>query len=252
MNNYAYTTLLANDEYTMGALCLHYSLLRVNSKYPLVIMVFDTVSPLTIEKLNEANASYVVIPNPFKWGKEKDFQRIVMCKYYLFDLKQYDKVCFIDADIIVLNNIDWVFNYKTPAGKYLIGDDETIDPDEDVLQIAAENFIVCPADFTSDYIFKTLGFGEFDEHVLSKLYKPREITDLRVTDWNRYIYHAHSNNGGNRLYHYWDIFHLDTPLLAYQFVVHNDSFDRLIELEIKYFEEHPEEDHWNDKKEEDN
>jgi hypothetical protein len=51
MKNYAYISLLTNDSYAYGVALLVESLKRVKAKYPLHVLVTDTVSAATLEFL---------------------------------------------------------------------------------------------------------------------------------------------------------------------------------------------------------
>ena len=53
MGNYAYTTLLATDDYVYGVIGLLFSLQEVQSKYPLHIIVTNNISDYTLSLLDE-------------------------------------------------------------------------------------------------------------------------------------------------------------------------------------------------------
>lgn len=47
------------------------------------------------------------------------WQNVTINKFHCFSLVEYDKICFLDADSYVINNIDYIFESKTPAiGSY--------------------------------------------------------------------------------------------------------------------------------------
>ena len=58
MKNYSYVTFLSNDSYTYGVALLVESMSRVNTKYPLHVMVTNKVSAPTLEMLNELGVTY--------------------------------------------------------------------------------------------------------------------------------------------------------------------------------------------------
>jgi lipopolysaccharide biosynthesis glycosyltransferase len=45
-----------------------------------------------------------------------EWKNVSFTKWYCLSLSQYSKVCFLDADLIITQNIDNLFNVKTPAG----------------------------------------------------------------------------------------------------------------------------------------
>jgi hypothetical protein len=218
MNNYAYATLLSSDDYLLGVLGLYYSLKYHQCEYPLVVMVTDhcDVSPRTIELLHSLNIKYHIFKDlrnyymddfaqnklEFNHGQHSVdlFQVNMMNKVYLWDLKEYDKVCYFDADILVGANIDFVFDYPTPAAKPLC---LHYHEGKEVFNYAGENIIISPQTHTSEEILKLMpdGAGDFDENILSYVYGPWEITHIRITDELKFIFHAHANMCKFR---YWD------------------------------------------------
>ena len=109
MNNYSWVTLLSGDNYINGVLGLNYSLKQVKSKYPLYVIVSDC-SKNILKILDQNEINYQIIKMEcFKDQKGPPFTRTLQ-KLKIFDLKQFDKVIFLDTDIIVLKNIDYYFN----------------------------------------------------------------------------------------------------------------------------------------------
>lgn len=49
-------------------------------------------------------------------------QNITINKLHMFSLVEYDKVCFLDADTVLTENIDFLFKEKTPLVGYYIND----------------------------------------------------------------------------------------------------------------------------------
>lgn len=244
--NYAYTTLLGSDDYFAPVYALHTSLKMVDSKYPLVVMVMDTVGKDIIEKLEAFNIEYRVFPNmqlyaPYKRLKDDAasslisytdyFQIMMMNKFYMYELKEFDKVCYFDGDIVVRKNTDFVFNYNVPAGKILTYGDINQQFDEKTQKysyvidkpfVAGENIVINPKDYSFDYIMDKFGPFAFDEDIISTLYPRYQITNLPLTDWDDYIFHAHAHCVNCR---YWEILSLyyesDIDLFCEE-VIHDD------------------------------
>ena len=226
MNNYAYATLLGSDDFFIPVYGLFHSLQKVKSKYPLIVMVMDTVNINTIKKLEYYNIPYRVFPNLQSSAKvigalqkndphtEIDhahfFQIMMMNKFYIFDLKEYDKICYLDGDILVKENIDFIFNYQTPAAKVLeygniqIKDGKlTVDPPF----IAGEHWLINPQDYTSWEIFEEFTPFAWDECVIRQLYPINKFTNTFLTEELDLIYHAHSHCN---MFRYWEYFKLKT------------------------------------------
>lgn len=121
MNKYAYITLLTNDSYIKGVLLLKESLRKVNSEYPLKCIVTTTgVSQSTLDILDKAKIEYFLfdrIPTPdhiYKHNLECNPERAVvwkdvLTKFNIFKLTKFDKIIFLDADLLILKNLDHCF-----------------------------------------------------------------------------------------------------------------------------------------------
>lgn len=127
----AYVTLLSNRRYLEGVLILNQSLLKVNSEYPLVCLLSADVSP----ELEQTVASYGIktlriIDNTIgnDANKERDSYKhwsFTFDKLCVFGLCEFEKIVFLDSDMIVLHNIDHLFDYPNlsaaVAGAKLFG-----------------------------------------------------------------------------------------------------------------------------------
>ena len=105
--NYAYVTLATNEEYLYMAAYLQSSLRMVKSKYPLIVMITEN---LKNHKLLVHFDKYEIIPHyQFKYSKIERYKNTIN-KFYLYNFVEYDKLCFIDSDIVLFHNIDKYFD----------------------------------------------------------------------------------------------------------------------------------------------
>ncbi|KAJ5825756.1 hypothetical protein N7474_002894 [Penicillium riverlandense] len=105
-----WTTLITNTAYLSGLLTLEYSLRKVGSKYPLVVLYTDSLSAdghkaLDSRGLMKRHVPYLLPSAP------KDFTndvRFYDCwsKLTPFSLVEYDRVVQLDSDMVVLQNMD--------------------------------------------------------------------------------------------------------------------------------------------------
>lgn len=131
--NKAYVTLVTNADYAMGALALLRSLSLTGTQADLVVMHTGGVSPPDLKPLSALRARLVeaeLLPTsdafnarharakihsnaPFTKGRKPDFHTPLdnFAKLRLWQMTQYEKVVFLDADAIVLRNIDRLFDY---------------------------------------------------------------------------------------------------------------------------------------------
>lgn len=111
----AWVTYVNNGTYLSASLTLFLSLQRVDTEYPFVIMV-----PLDDDTFNIDNHMRVVPKNivihkvPKLDRQEPNHSYIhyasVLNKLHIWNLTDYDKVCWLDSDMIVKRNIDHLFD----------------------------------------------------------------------------------------------------------------------------------------------
>lgn len=128
---HAYATLVTNDDYALGALTLARSLKTAGCAAPLIVMATSDVDGL--DALETAGASVLPVAQPpfsdtfrkrhsrsavhgaapFEKGEKPLFHDPLdnFCKLRLWELENYRRIVFIDADAIVLKNIDRLFGY---------------------------------------------------------------------------------------------------------------------------------------------
>ena len=128
---YRYVTLVTNPDYVIGARALARSLQRVQSRWPLTVLTLDDYAGL--EELTKFGCELRPIrplalsddfrarhtrdaqhqAAPFTKGTKPQFHDPLgnFAKLRLWELEEYRSVVFLDADIIVLHNIDRLFAY---------------------------------------------------------------------------------------------------------------------------------------------
>ncbi len=120
MKNYSYITYLGSDDYLIGVLALNYQLKKYKSKYPLVVLTSHELSENTIDIIKEKGLCFMfvdkiklseqIIYNNKKMGVDnwnKTFEKLK-----LFGLISFKKIVYLDADMLILNNLDHLFNEK--------------------------------------------------------------------------------------------------------------------------------------------
>lgn len=108
----AYITLLSSIDYIDAVKILKKSLISVNSRYPLLVMITEDIVGFIDNDLKE-NSIVIKKIEYTKNVKEKFSNHSVLntaSKVFLFSLKEYDKLLYIDADSIVLQNLDECFS----------------------------------------------------------------------------------------------------------------------------------------------
>lgn len=117
--NYSYISLLTNNEFMPALIAMLDSYNQVKTNYPMAVMVLPEVSKENRDIINFLGAEVIEVSqlHPTKITTEfkgtEDLGRsyhTCMCKLHLFRLIQFDKVIYIDADMVFIHNIDELFN----------------------------------------------------------------------------------------------------------------------------------------------
>jgi len=124
----AYVTLvMRGTDYVLGALNLAHSLRLSGTNMDIICMITDDVrdaQPALEVLFDEViYVDYIKAEcRPLKTKKQREKYSNWICdsftKWHCLNLKKYDKVLFLDADVITLDNLDHLFNLPAPAGTF--------------------------------------------------------------------------------------------------------------------------------------
>ena len=109
---HAYVTLMCNgDAYLPGVEALGESLKASGTTRPMVVMVSDDVSPRTRARLQDLGWTVRDVAPLHSAGAQPLYPRFdsVFAKLRAWQLTEFDKVVLLDADTLVLQNIDDLF-----------------------------------------------------------------------------------------------------------------------------------------------
>lgn len=110
-----YACVLSTNNYLMGVLALNENLKRFKSKYGLICLINENITEETRNVLKKHNINY----KEFKSVKYNvDFEcawNYTFDKFNVFLLEEYEKVVCLDVDLLILSNLDFLFDYETPA-----------------------------------------------------------------------------------------------------------------------------------------
>ncbi|KAJ8429881.1 hypothetical protein Cgig2_014161 [Carnegiea gigantea] len=109
----AYVTVLHSSErYVCGAIMLAQSLLRSGTNRDLILLIDKSIIPSTRAALEMAGWKLRVIKRIRNPRAEKgSYNEYNYSKFRLWQLTDYDKLIFIDSDIVVLRNLDLLFHF---------------------------------------------------------------------------------------------------------------------------------------------
>jgi glycogenin glucosyltransferase len=112
----AFVTLATNDTYALGCLVLGSSLRRAGTTRQLVVMVTQGVSPSMRNQLGEL-FDHTVLVNVLDSSDTSNLEllgrpdlSVTFTKFHCWRLTQFKKCVFMDADTLVIQNIDELFD----------------------------------------------------------------------------------------------------------------------------------------------
>ncbi|MCG3770219.1 MAG: hypothetical protein JW384_01362 [Nitrosomonadaceae bacterium] len=121
----SYVSLLTTDDYVDGLLVLVHSLRETKSSYDCHVLLTSDISPRIHSILAKHGIAYTIvssISNPTDVNMAHRWFR-TYSKIHVFGLTQYEKVVYLDADMLILENIDTLFERPhmsaTDAGSML-------------------------------------------------------------------------------------------------------------------------------------
>ncbi|WP_331372138.1 glycosyltransferase [Sinorhizobium chiapasense] len=163
---HAFVTLVTNADYALGARALLRSIRLTRTPADIVVLYTGGVDAAALETLTEFDCRLVeteLLPLsddfnarhqrrnvhekvPFTKGRKPDFHSPLdnFCKLRLWQLVEYERCVFIDADAIVLRNIDKLFRYPefsaAPNVYESLGDFHRLNSGVFVAEPSAETF----------------------------------------------------------------------------------------------------------------
>lgn len=132
--NSTYVTLITKSSYLPGAILLAHSLQQKGSRFPLIVLITSTLEQSAIEALNlEAKynpllSTRIVDPlyPPVSAGSSSESTSAAArfadtyIKLRAFELVEYERVVFLDADMLCINSPDSLFEVTIPKGVKLL------------------------------------------------------------------------------------------------------------------------------------
>lgn len=111
---YSYVSILTTDSYVFGVLVLWKSLMDTHPKYPFHLLITPNLSKETMNLLEISKIKLIKI-NPIKnpiLDDPNDRRFYNYSKLNMWSLTQFDKIVYLDADMVILHNIDELFEKK--------------------------------------------------------------------------------------------------------------------------------------------
>lgn len=110
----SYVTLLSTASYLPGVLCLHQSLRKTGNRFPLLVAISGGLDRSIDSRLTERGMHVLRLPPPLEFPealkRESGHWANTFDKLRLFDLPGFSKLVYLDSDMMVLKNIDELFD----------------------------------------------------------------------------------------------------------------------------------------------
>ncbi|KAF2086839.1 glycosyltransferase family 8 protein, partial [Saccharata proteae CBS 121410] len=119
----AYATLITRSSYLAGVIVLSYTLAKQGSIYPLIVLYTDNLPAASVAALEAEGRHTNLIAKPIALLQPAENVKVNLIaerfgdtwtKLRVFELFDYDTVCYLDADMIVCKNMDAVFATALP------------------------------------------------------------------------------------------------------------------------------------------
>jgi glycogenin len=109
---FSYITVLSTDSYVEGVIVLHRSLVRSQARYPFLVLTTPNLADATYQQLQQSGIAYQPIP-PIELNTALPTHQArwqaTYSKLQIFNQTQFDKLVYLDADMLVYQNLDDLF-----------------------------------------------------------------------------------------------------------------------------------------------
>ena len=188
---------MSNDRDYKGVLVIDYTLKKLNSKYKYFVFVTEQVSDkkkkiLLDNNINLINVNFTDILSKYTDNKqfiEKIINKWYYTKFLIFSL-EYEKIVYLDTDLLILENIDHLFDLELTNGTlYMVYDIQVGSLNDNKIVIFTENgynsgvIVFKPSIDVFNKLYCELinvGIDEFD-----KLHSDQSIFNLLIN--NNYL-----------------------------------------------------------------
>ena len=120
-----YSTIITTDDYLLGALTLHKSLMLTKPRYELLVVLTKNISAASKRTLDRTAIKTMTLDCDFAMAEEAKATNArsglshwnnTLSKLMIFELTQYEKIVFLDSDMMVLQNLDHLFELPHMSG----------------------------------------------------------------------------------------------------------------------------------------
>lgn len=153
MEKQTYLTVLNSEEYLQGVLTLYHSV-KKNCNKPFVVMVSDDMPDNLTKELEDSGIDYFVhkddglsnaeIFNRLSSNKTQSHWAKTFFKLQVFGLTQYEKIVYLDSDMLVVDCLDELF--EKPHMAAVSDDDFVAGREEGIMGFNSGTMVIKPED----------------------------------------------------------------------------------------------------------
>lgn len=237
---YAYVTLVTTNNYVPGVVILYESLKRVKSQFPLICMYNKDISEDNLKRLREVGIELRLVEDigfPKQIIKHNnatnpdlgEVWKSTLTKCRVFDMTEFDKVIFCDADLLILKNIDHCFELPHMTAAL---DGEYMNLWPGAPHFNSGFFVVKPEAGTMQKILDFAASSHIEPVIPNQAISDQDILNWYYRDW--------PNQKEKHLSKYYNIFPPHTPAYYTQDVLDNAYFVHFVGMKPWYGKEIPE------------
>ena len=123
----AWVTLLTRPSYLAGAIILAHTLRKYSSRYPLIVLYTDSLPQECVDAIvsEDCDQGNVIVQKVDQLVPRQEVHitaerfKDTWTKLRVFDLVEYDKLVFLDADIMIMGPMDPMFDIELPGRDWL-------------------------------------------------------------------------------------------------------------------------------------
>ena len=234
---YAYVTLVTTNNYVPGIVILYESLKRVKSEYPLICLYNKDISEENIARLKEIGIELRLVDDigfpkqiiEHNNATNPDLGEVwksTLTKCRVFEMTEFDKVIFCDADLLVLKNLDHCFELPHMTAAL---DGEYMNLWPSAPHFNSGFFVVEPKAGELQKILDFAASGHIEPVIVNQAISDQDVLNWYFRDW--------PNQPEKHLNKYYNIFPPHTPAYYAQDVLDNAYFVHFVGMKPWYGKE---------------
>ena len=175
-----YLSIITTDDYAVGAVALWESLRATRPQYGLVVLLTKNVSEACERGLQRAGLTSLRVDQQLQRAQKSDsglrHWDNTFSKLLMFELVQYEKIVYLDSDMLVLRNLDHLFERPHMSAAV---PDKLMPGHESWVQLCSALMVIEPQAGLADAIMQHVPAVE----ARMKSFSDQDLLHERFPDW---------------------------------------------------------------------